>query len=351
MSKRLLSFSHRAGPVVDLPLLVPSFSSKGFPFFRERSKGRRARTYSMTSNALETLGTYLNESMLVSAYDLHHGHFRSPETHFGTTSLIVVDSGGYELTPDFDSSEPKITEVRGLPFTESDYVSLLDKFCEKHHARPLVITNFDWASRNRPFDAQIKKARSLFDRYPHWSNNFILKPHSKTGKVLDLNALLPYLSELKSFDIIGVTEKELGKNLLDRLRFIARLRVELRRRDIDIPIHVWGGLDPVVTPLYFFAGADIFDGVSWLRYAFHQGVAVNREASTILAGDVTAFHDHAVALTLSRNLTVLQGLATSLRSFAINAAPTFGMFDYNGPVFEKAFRAMSARISELKEIY
>jgi hypothetical protein len=32
-------------------------------------------------------------------------------------------------------------------------------------------------------------------------------------------------------------------------------------------------------------------------------------------------------------------------------SPNFEMFDHNGDVFEKAFRVMTAKIAELREIY
>jgi hypothetical protein len=37
---------------------------------------------------------------------------------------------------------------------------------------------------------------------------------------------------------------------------------------------VFGSLDTVTTPMYFLAGADIFDGLTWLRFAFHAGNTV-----------------------------------------------------------------------------
>jgi hypothetical protein len=52
---------------------------------------------------------------------------------------------------------------------------------------------------------------------------------------------------------------------------IARLRRALHKIGLETPIHVFGSLDTVTTPLYFLAGADIFDGLTWLRFAFHEG--------------------------------------------------------------------------------
>ncbi len=349
MSSRLARFSHRNGSTVDLPLLVPSFSSKGFGFVTER-KGKKTRTFSETSDALDACRDLLAESLLVSAYDLHHGFFQRPERSFRGRSLILLDSGGYELNPDFDSSEPRTTETRDLPFEVADYHCVLEGLAAKHSDDPLLIANFDWGTRNQPYEDQIAAARKLFARYPQWSRSFILKPDSPGRSVVSVDNMAPFLSQLKQFDVVGLTEKELGKNLLDRLRRLARLRVELTRAGVEAPIHIWGGLDPIVTPLYFFAGADLFDGVSWLRYSYHEGLAVNREAYAVLASDIALRHDHAVALALAENLYALEGLTNSLRAFLLSGFRNFSVFDHQREVLEAAFQSMRAKIPELEEL-
>ncbi len=52
---------------------------------------------------------------------------------------------------------------------------------------------------------------------------------------------------------------------------IARLRMALTAAGLDMPIHVFGSLDTITSPMYFLAGADIFDGLTWLRFAFYKG--------------------------------------------------------------------------------
>lgn len=346
MADRPLTFRHRLGGSVDLPLLIPSFSSKGFRFFAKKSR-RGKQIYSVTTHAIEALAGYMTESMLVSGYDLFHKHFRRPERFFRDTALVFLDSGGYELSPEFDSTEPKITPVRQLPFAIEDYETVLDGLQCKHKDLPLVISNFDWAARGKPLDWQIDQARRLFDRFHDWSSDFIIKP---PNTVINVDEMTPYLAEMRGFDMIGVTEKELGKNLMDRLKRLAQLRVAMTERNITAPIHVWGGLDPLITPLYFFAGADVFDGVSWLRYTFHKGLAVNRDAFGILQGTVTTSYDHAAMLSLSQNLVALQGLATSLRAFASSDTPNFEIFEHNREILQKAFLTMGAKIPQLKEV-
>lgn len=64
------------------PLLIPSFSSKGFP-------------------EIDKIINYCSELIdgvtLVSAYDLHYGKIKPP---FDFPSLIFLDSGGYEASKD-----------------------------------------------------------------------------------------------------------------------------------------------------------------------------------------------------------------------------------------------------------
>ena len=47
-------------------------------------------------------------------------------------------------------------------------------------------------------------------------------------------------------------------------------------------MHIFGSLDPVCTPLYFLAGADIFDGLSWIRFSYRDDIAVYHKNNTPL---------------------------------------------------------------------
>lgn len=341
------SFSHKLGDIIDLPLVVPSFSSKGFRYFKDQDSGE---TKSETSVALELLGNCLNESYLISGYDLFHKLYINPEKHLTNTALIFVDSGGYELSPEFDSSEPKITPVLDLKFTYENYLEVLETLYATHKDKPMLIANFDWATRGQGLLNQVKAARRLFQGFPKWSSNFILKPNAESKSIVHVRDVVPVAVELRGFDVIGVTEKELGKGLKDRLRRLAKLRLALWDNNVSAPIHVWGGLDPMVTPLYFFAGADIFDGVSWLRYAYHDGLAVSMESGPILRKDITTSYDHNVALTRLQNLSELQGLANNLRIFASGKEPNFETFGYRKESLKSAYEVMSSIIPRFEEL-
>lgn len=335
------SFTHKLGGMLDLPLVVPSLSSKGFQYFKDQVSGENK---SEISAVLESLGSCLNESYLISAYDLFHKFYINPERHLTNTALILVDSGGYELSPEFDSSEPKLTPVINLKFTHENYLKMLKSLYAKHKDKPLLIANFDWATRGQGLLDQVRAARRLFQGFPNWSSNFILKPDAKSKSIVHAKDVVPIANELRGFDVIGVTEKELGKGLKDRLKRLAELRLALWDNNVNAPIHVWGGLDPMVTPLYFFAGADIFDGVSWLRYAYHDGLAVSMESGPILRKDITTPYDHNVVLTRLENLSELRGLANNLRIFASGKEPNFEVFGSRKESLKSAYEVMSSII-------
>ncbi len=68
------------------PLIVPSFSSKGFPEVKK---------------IIETLKELISGCLLISAYDIHYEHV-SGDVSFA--ELIFLDSGGYECAKDKELS-------------------------------------------------------------------------------------------------------------------------------------------------------------------------------------------------------------------------------------------------------
>src|SRR5690606_12652207 len=66
-------------------------------------------------------------------------------------------------------------------------------------------------------------------------------------------------------------------SLWKRLLNAARLKKAILAREMPMPLHIFGSLDPVACPLFFLAGADIFDGLTWLRYGYFNGTAIYRQ--------------------------------------------------------------------------
>ncbi len=190
----------RNGSSIDLPRLIPSFTSKGFPFLTVKKNGR-IRWLSDTTNPLEMIGGFINDSMLISAYDIHHEFFRKPSKFYGNKGLVIIDSGGYELADDFDLTEPRRFPHAPKKFKQDEYIRVLKKL---PNGKPLVITNYDAGNRGKPLASQIREARKLFNGFPNCLHDILLKPTRKSQS-LKISDLIGSIEELRAFDIIGLT--------------------------------------------------------------------------------------------------------------------------------------------------
>jgi hypothetical protein len=142
----------------------------------------------------------------------------------------------------------------------------------------------------------------------------------------------------------------LGRRIFDRIKRISELRKRLDDAGISVPIHVWGGLNPLLTPLFFFAGAEIFDGISWMRYAYQNGLAVERQSCAILKEiGVEASQEATHAYAALDNLTALDALATALQTWVDFDGSKFNMFHPDvKDHLQRAYKAMVNRIHELR---
>lgn len=320
----------------DLPLLVPSFSSKG----ADSKKRKDGRLQSDVAGDLRDFGHSSAKTALVSAYDLHFHHLDLGDEKANLTEsalislrqadLVFLDSGGYELVEGFDASEPKVTRYKPRgKYGEAEYRAQVEELYSDPNFPHLVLTNFDYFDGVRSVAEQVESAKRLFVDFPEQMHSFILKPWGKPG-VIELGKLSDKdIEQLRAFDIVGVTEKELGAGLWDRVRGIARLRKKLKDCEINAPLHIWGGLDPVITPLYFFAGAQIFDGMSWLRYGYFKGVAISKMSYQILADGVGVTQNRNMArgsMTIQNRL-MLENLETALQLWVEFGGKNFSMFD------------------------
>ncbi len=351
--RRILS--HPIAGEIELPLLIPAFSSKGFGFYTT-GKGKKKRDYSELVYALAEFTRHPIQHIMISAYDLYFEHFLAPNlpvknvtSYFVNSRIVVIDSGGYELTTDFDSTDIKTFVYQPKDgFGKEEYKKLLNKIIKDRNNLSLVITNFDHETQGLPLDVQISLARELFNKYPNCMSNFILKPWTKNSNIVDPSRMSnTEFANLRGFDIIGITEKELGKNISDKLKRIAFLRKELNEAGVTAPIHIWGGLDPIMTPLFFFAGAEIFDGVSWLRYAYKNGVAINKECYAILKPElgITTSHQLNKAMVGFENLRFLDNLTISLQQWVDFEGKSFDMFDgHIKDHLQKAYVTMKTNI-------
>jgi hypothetical protein len=275
---------------------------------------------------MEISAEALTESMLVSAYDIFYKHLLSPVRSEFVPQVAFLDSGGYEVAEEHDDSAVFKFPSSMLEWDEAKLISVINSWPERV---PLVVINYDYGATS--IKKQIDAARKLFAQYPQHAHDMLLKPTTrrKQESYIDASDVLGRIEELKEFPIIGFTEKELGDSLLDRVLNIARIRIALDNvpSDSNTMLHIFGSLDPLTSCLYFLAGAEIFDGLTWLRYAYQDGVAVYQsnfgalrlgiqEAQKVVRGEV-----------LIENINYL----TRLKYQMINYARTgdFGHFEHN----------------------
>lgn len=278
------------------PLLVPSFSSQGF----RDVDGIHALTKE-----------YLVDVSLVSAYDLHYGLL--VESDIYVTDLLFLDSGGYEARATSDPLDPYADDRCGRTWTPEQYDQVL------RGLRPLsgvVFVNFDYADP-QPLADQVEQARTLFDAHPRFAGDFLCKPSEPDTPFVDVDEVLAHIDDLARFDLVGLTEKELGPSLLDRCRNLLRIRGAFCARGHDTPIHVFGSLDPATVMAYFLCGADVFDGLAWLRFAFREGVPIYHGTGIVAAGAWSARDEDVIMLNRVQNLAWIKSQQRLMHRFSL----------------------------------
>ena len=299
-----------SGELTQTPILVPSVSSRGFRVVGGRSE---------ISPLLEVAALVLNDALLVSAYDIHYQHF-SEMDKFGDDFLssiyshpaaLFIDSGGYETLADAQPDE--IDRASPSPTQEWTYDLYLSSISQYSHDLSAYLINYD---RWGPYARQVETAQEFFAQHDHLKSDLLLKPPRQEAQFHNFDDLYPVVEDLRAFDIIGVTEKELGNTYSERLLAIASLRRMLDEKRISSPIHIFGSLDPLFTPMYFLSGAEIFDGLTWLRYAYSGQTSMYRESAAVFDEDFTLRGDQRWAKVVMANLERLRLLRHKMQVFA-----------------------------------
>ena len=323
MLARSRQLSLRNSVEFSTPLLIPSISSLALapvPLGSTPEGEPKLMHYSEIHS--ELLAPEVEESLLVSAYDIEHGlltrvdAFKADfkQSDYARPRVLLIDSGGYEKQGIPPGSSFTGNAGGPLPWEKEDHVRVIDSL--DPDAVPAVV---NWDS-TEPYAEQIQGARDFFDNRERLGSVFLLK--SPEGCEFHNLQLLSAedVAALGTFDIVGVTEREIGDSVHDRLVNIAKLRKSLDEAEVATPIHVFGGLDPLLTPLYFAAGAEIFDGLGWLRYAYREGVAMHLAAGGLLSGNVKERRRSAEITIWRQNLTEIGQLSTNMRTFAENGS-------------------------------
>ena len=189
---------------------------------------------------------------------------------------------------------------------------------------------------------QIERAKTLKLLNKNSSKELLIKPESKNAKRLHLKSIIPVVRDMAGFSVIGVTEKEIGNSVLDRMVNIASLRREIDRHFKDLPIHIFGSLDTLSTLLYFVAGADIFDGLTWLRYAFSDGDTIYRHNFGALTLPISTNSDIVEGRCWSHNYQYMQQMRLDMRKFAADGH--FEHFGKHHALIKAAYESMAAEL-------
>ncbi len=288
----------------------------------------------------------IEESLLISAYDIKYdlledgAAFNTGFRHsrYAQPRVLVIDSGWYEKNGSPPGSPFAVDVGEPRPWDETDYAYVIDGLDED--VSPIVVS---W-DHTGPYEKQIQRAQHFFGGRGHLASALLLKPPSDSRFHHFDKLSGEHVANLRAFDIIGVTERELGESILSRLVNISKLRELLNANGVSHPIHIFGGLDPLATPLYFAAGAEIFDGLGWLRYAYREGVAMHWTAGTLLDQQInkrTALAQQWVSL---QNLDALNLLSEDMKRF-VHREGDWGVYsrgDSLKPIFESLQERLGA---------
>ncbi len=340
--ERTLALS--GGGELRTPLLVPSISSAGFV----RVPLGDGTSEPESSFWLRVFHPFLQRALLISAYDVHHGNLPDGDelrhdfarSIYSGDRTLFLDSGLYE-----SRSGPPPRNGPRLDWDRETYKRLV---AELDPTSQTIIVNYDGYDDEgkAPFDCQIETAQTFFAANEHFSSDLLIKP-DRANTALDVDKLTAHMKSLRGFDLIGVTEKELGDSLLDKLRALAKLRTRLTEAKVTAPIHVFGSLDPVLAPLYFATGGEVFDGLTWLRYGYHWDSTIYRDQVPVLEDPQNlslSKQERELAL-LVNNLNAIGALNENMRQFANGG--TWKLFgDRVAGRLESAYRALTPSVGE-----
>jgi queuine/archaeosine tRNA-ribosyltransferase len=315
--KRSLAFPD--GAEFRTPLLLPAFSSR----------------VSKIDNIFRTVEDIIDGPILISAYDIKHNHLTPP---YDWASVIFLDSGGYEISKDTDLSDVGDELAKDRTWTLEEHSEVISSWSSE---TPLVVVSYDHPQLRYTFREQIDRALQL-KLPPNAVREILLKPETPGQHFIQLDSLLKAVRGLADFDIIGITEKEIGNSVFERMRNIARLRIALTAVGIKKPVHIFGSLDTTTTLFYFVAGADIFDGLTWLRYAFREGRTLYKQDFGITEIGVTIKAPAVEAVCWSKNYNYLQEMQREMRRF-LNAYD-FSVFTYHSELLKSVAESIEESV-------
>ena len=247
-SRQRLCLARSRAVEASYPLVVHSYSSRGFPDLPQRYAALRERT----------------PVHLVSLYDLYH-HLDGMAIGPRPGERRFLDSGTYEVDSVMNVSSLDGPPQR-LPWSSDQYIEA----ARRHAHKGDVLVSYDF--HTLPLADQVSEGMRLFAAVGVGGVAHDLLVHPLGA---DPTTVADEVARgAHGIEFLGVTEKDIGQPWFRAAAFLQQLRAALdARMDCYLPIHIFGCLDPRTIPYLFFAGADVFDGLAWMRYYFRDGHA------------------------------------------------------------------------------
>ncbi len=196
MLARCIKFNLPNGDNFETPLLLPSFSSKGFPDLKKM---------------IRVLEEYIAGPVLISAYDVNYKLIQK-KIRF-SSQLLFIDSGGYECSSLVDFVNQNIGIYKPKKWNEKLFYKTINMLLEDDVLK--VIISYDHPRTRQSLSTQLSSTYELFKRLGakrDFVKEILLKPESKCKdeQLLPIDKIIKNINKFEPFDIIGVTEKELG---------------------------------------------------------------------------------------------------------------------------------------------
>jgi hypothetical protein len=128
------------------------------------------------------------------------------------------------------------------------------------------------------------------------------------------------------------------------MRAIAKIRRALDKARMSQVIHIFGSLDTISSPLYFLSGADVFDGLTWLRYSFCDGHAAYLRNAGALKLEINTPEDLLVGRAWRDNISYLNDLSLQMRRFLKDG--DFSAFSFHSEFLR---RSVTTLLEDLEE--
>ena len=147
-----------------------------------------------------------------------------------------------------------------VPWSRDDYFEIAADVDEAANG---ILVNYDGYE---PLEQQIRRAAEDFFASAPYGKRLSVETESP-ARLVNMARVAKYVDELAQIRHNRHCAREVGGSLTQRCRTVMTLRDTLDDADINMPVHVFGAITPLEVLTYFFCGADVFDGLNWLRLA------------------------------------------------------------------------------------